>query len=136
MLRQSGWATSAAGVSRCIATYQRPPERSRISVPGRPCRLPPGCLCGLVVAQQKKRTQTLPTEDCPRTTWYGEFSLSIVEFRLTYCRVLHELPGLRIAPDGETLRDKRLKTIGKGHKNNIVIIDFLVNYDYIILFWE
>jgi hypothetical protein len=51
-------------------------------------------------------------------------------FLLTHCRVLHEPPGLRIAPAGEILRDKRLNTMGKGHENNIVIIDFLVNYDY------
>ena len=53
-----------------------------------------------------------------------------MEFLVTHCRVLHEPPELRIAPNGETLRDKRLNTMGKGHKNNIVIIDFLVNYDY------
>ncbi len=36
----------------------------------------------------------------------------------------------RPTPDEETLSDRHRKTIIKGHRNNIVIIDYLVNYDY------
>jgi len=36
--------------------------------------------------------------------------------------------------DEETLSDRYRKTIIKGHKNNIVIIDYLVNYDYKLYF--